>query len=110
MSDISEDEYADKLESHFIEKYGADNVRREHYIDIDRYVDFLVDNGIVTLAIEVENDEGDALHGAMQSVMYAAEEDHWCPVVVLPHIDTNKPEIKRMADQVAYVALPPEEL
>lgn len=108
MTHISEPEYMDLLEPKLKEWYGEENVEREEYMPDGRIADFLVETPLVSLAIEVENDEEDAIAGTMQAVLYADHEKEWAPVVILPELEEDRPEINTMADQVAFVVIEPE--
>lgn len=110
MTHISEADYMDLLEPKLKEWYGEDNVQRTVRMPNDRIADFIVETPLVGLAIEVENDEEDAIHGTMQAVMYADTEKEWCPVVIIPELSEDRPEIDTMADQVAIVVIEPERI
>jgi hypothetical protein len=110
MTHIPESEYMDLLEPKLKEWYGENSVDREVHMPDGRIADFLVETPLVNLAIEVENNEEDAITGTMQAVMYADHEKERAPVVILPELEEDRPEIQTMADQAAFVVIEPDSL
>lgn len=86
MTHISEADFQDRVESILVEFYGPERVTPEYVFDTGRRADFLVDAGLTTLAIEVENDAASVVEGVGQAILYANHDPSRLstPLVVVP--------------------------
>lgn len=101
---MTERSYHNYIQEILEEQYGEDNVEHEVYLaETYRFVDFVVDTGIVTLAIEVEHSTDKAIREGMMSLLYASHERDWVPVIIHPPDGENKEEIEMMQSFAAYV-------
>lgn len=113
--DYSEDEFKDKIEPILHRWYGEDAVTREKYLtspyDMEdttrRYADFVVRQPMVTLAIEVKDNEEAVYKAAGQAIMYARHFRFGLPVVILPWGEMEQPETKMVASRVQVVPMNP---
>lgn len=84
-----------------------DSVEQNVYLpQTRRYVDFIVEAGVVTLAIEVEHSsEAVVAEGYGQSQFYAKHHSKWVPVIIYPPDGENQEELAMVAQDVALVPI-----
>lgn len=101
--------YVDQVATHLALEYGDEHVEREVHLDeTDRFVDFVVDCGDVSLAIEVENGSGDVVdRGYGQALLYAKHQPHWVPVIYYNPDGDNEAELSYIGESVALVPFDP---
>lgn len=106
MTHEPESEFADRVLEHLREQFGADVVTEQVYLEeSDRFVDVVVDVGIVTLCIEIESEFDRAITGVGQAILYAAHYVDGVPVVVVPPDHLEDPEAVYLSRQVPIVPL-----
>lgn len=104
---MSEYNYKDYIERLLVDEYGESNVEREVYLgETYRFVDFLVNAGMVRLAIEVEHSSDKAVEeGVAQSQLYARHNRAWLPVIVYPPDGENERELEMISSYAALVPI-----
>lgn len=104
---MTETSYGDYVESLLVEEYGAENVERNVFLPRTyRYVDFLVETGFVTLAIELEHSTDKVVYeGYAQAELYAKHSRSWVPVIVYPPDGENEEELSMIGEDVALVPI-----
>lgn len=105
---MTEYNYGNYVTELLCETYGPENVRRNVYLSKTvRYVDFLVDTGIVTLAIELEHSSDKVVQeGYGQANLYAKHNPTWIPVIIYPDDGENAEELEMIGQDVALVTVP----
>lgn len=105
MTHVPEIEFADHVEEWFRARYGAENVKREHYQPGPHwFCDLRVNTGYATLYIEIENDTGSVRTGISQALGYAAEDRvAGIPMVVTPSGHINDEKAKRLRQSSTVV-------
>lgn len=104
---MSEYEYGDYVERLLKEEYGAENVERQVYLpETGRFVDFLIDCGLHTLAVELEHSsERVVYHGYGQALFYAKHNRRWAPAVIYPPDGENEAELSKVAEDVVLIPI-----
>jgi len=92
---ITEDAFAADVVGPLLrEEFGADAVERERYLETTgSFADYWVDTGLVTLAIEVENDADAIRDGVAQALTYAQHDVRALPVVITPTGAVDRDEV-----------------
>jgi len=110
---ISEATFADRVVTPRLETlFGSDAVEHERYLDgTGGYADYWVDLGVVTLAIEVENDADSVRSGVAQALEYAQNDDRALPAVITPEGCVDEAQADQLRDICPIVELPiPEDI
>lgn len=119
MPHTDEPPITERAAAQFRERYGADNVEQEVYLEESgRYCDIVVDarerGGVLEpdyYVVEVENDPDEAIYSVGQTLVYEEEVDDENvsvePVIVVPDGHTEDPEMEHLEDDVRFVELPP---
>lgn len=105
---MTETAYGDYVEERLVEEHGAENVERSVYLpQTYRYVDFLVDCGTHTLAIELEHSSDKVVkEGYGQAQMYAKHNRKWAPAIVYPPDGENEEELEMVGQDVVLIPIP----
>lgn len=104
---MSEYNYGNYVERKLNEEHGAENVDREVYLaETGRYVDFLIDCGTHTLAVELEHSSDKVLyHGYGQALFYAKHNRRWAPAIIYPPDGENEEELSKVAEDVVLIPM-----
>ena len=105
---MTEEGYGNYVEDRLNEEYGEENVERNVYLpQTYRYVDFLVDTGIMTLAIELEHSSEKVVkEGYGQVQMYAKHNRKWAPAIIYPPDGENEEELQMVGQDVVLIPIP----
>lgn len=107
---MTEKSYGNFVERKLKEEYGEENVEREVYLaETYRYMDFLVDTGMMSLAIELEHSSEKVVkEGYGQAKLYAKHNWRWSPVIIYPPDGENQEELQIIGQDVTLIPLPHE--
>ncbi len=102
---MSEKDYQEYIEGMIRNTYESYQIEQSVYLtQTRRYVDFLIDVGFVTLAVEVEHSSDSVVEeGLSQALLYAAHRRDWLPVIIYPPDGENEAELQLIGQKVGLI-------